>query len=57
MKDKRRESNVQMERDHVKRTIIVSEDSIIRDVANHLSSEGVRLHVEDFNKITHCNFL
>ena len=39
-----------MERDHVNRVIIISEDLVVRDVANNLISEGSRLCVEDFNK-------
>ena len=37
MQNKRRESNIEMERDHVNRTIIVLEDPVVRDLANHLS--------------------
>ena len=50
-KNKRRESNIKMERDHVNRTIIVSEDPVIRYVATHLWLEGAMLCVEEFNKI------
>ena len=46
----RRKSNIQMERDHVKSEIVVSEDLVVRDVANCLASEESRLCVEDFNK-------
>ena len=36
-KNKRRENNIQMERDHVNRNIIASEDPVVRDVASHSS--------------------
>ena len=50
MKNKRRDINLKIERDHVNSTIIVSEDLVVRDVATHFSSEGARLQVEEFSK-------
>ena len=38
IKNKRRENNIQMERDYVNRTIIVSTDLFIIDISNHLLS-------------------
>ena len=43
--NKRRESNIRMERDHVSRTIVISEYPVVRDVANPFSAEGARLFV------------
>ena len=50
MKNKRREDKIQMERYHVNKTNIVSENLVVREVANFLSSEGARLCIEKFNK-------
>ena len=45
---KRREKNIQMERDHASRTIIVSDDPIVGDSSNHLWSEGANMGIEEF---------
>ena len=54
-KNKRRERNIQMERDQVNRIIIVLEYLVIRDMSNHLSSEGSRLLVKEYRKNKNYN--